>query len=205
MAGRRITLATRAAAVATVALATAAVAAPGPLVVSQVDMNSSIPFGRRTDSGGAKFHQKIAQTVTAPEGARKLASIGLVLAGRETHAVLRIYEVGENPPFGTLLKKVVIPVDASWGPIAEWQTARLRPALEVTPGKQYGLVLRVQERRRSLAAAGGGGYDGGERWCFCPVLKGGDPDFENARWQSAEELGTTESDLAFKLRFWRKG
>lgn len=204
MAGRRITLVTRAAAAAVVVFATAAAAAPGPLVVSHLDTSISIPFGRRSEPDAGKFRQKIAQTITAPKGARKLASVSLALEGDDAHAVLRIYEVGKKPPFGTFLREVVLPVDRAWEEPIEWQTARLRPALTVTPGKQYGLVLRAAERRKLLTASAGSHYPGGEWWCFCPAWNGS-ADFENASWQSAEELDWPTWDLSFKLRFWRKG
>lgn len=190
-------------------LATAAVAASStvalaaskgdPLVVSQLDSNVSMTLGRREHG----HFQKLAQTFVAPKTARKLASVSLVLAAEDKEAVVKVYEVGKKPPFGTLLAKVTIPVDAQWDGSIEWQKARMRPAITVTPGERYSLVVKPVGRRTRMGAAGGvGGYGRGQHWCYCPGWDG-EIDWENARWQSAEELDSPMMDLMFKLRFWR--
>lgn len=208
MAGRKISFARIAVAGLTALSAAAAVPATaatvdGPVVVSQTGTNSSIPFGRRVPEGHV---QKLAQTFRAPKGAHKLSSVSLVLAGH-ANAVVKIYDLGKRPPFGTRLRKLVVPVDYEWGdPGSMWVDARIRPAVVVQPGTRYSLVLTAERRRKSFAAAGDvGNYPGGRHWCFCPLWTNGEVDFENARWQSAEELEAPQLDLAFKLRFWRRG
>lgn len=210
MAGRTNRLAIRATALGVAALAAGAGLAPatgaagsGGIVVSQTDTNASIGFGHRSD---VDHVQKLAQTFVAPKGAHKLASLSLLLAGKG-NAVVKIYEVGKRPPFGTRLRKIVLPVDQYWGdPGTAPQRARIRPALVVEPGQRYSLVLTTQRRRKSLIAAGGiAGYRRGAYWCFCPQWKDGAVDVEGAHWQSAEELDSPLMDLTFELGFWRKG
>ncbi|HEX2295891.1 MAG TPA: hypothetical protein VHN37_11335 [Actinomycetota bacterium] len=208
MAGRRKALSTRRAFVCAVLAATAAVPASGataasgdgPIVVSQLEANVSMTFGRREKG----FMQKLAQTFVAPKEAHKLASLSLVLAGTDDAAVVKVYEVGKKPPFGTFLHEARVPVDAQWDGTTEWQTVRIRPALAVEPGERYSIVVRAASRRMRMGAAGGtNGYRRGQRWCYCPEWNGG-IDYEAAHWQSDEELGYGNDDLMFKLRFWRK-
>lgn len=211
MAGRRTSRAARLAAVGVTVAVTGAVvpsaAGPsgaGPIVASQTDMNASIPFGWRTDTGKA---QKIAQTFVAPKEAHKLASVSLVLAGTKSNAVLKVFEVGKKPPFGTLLRKLEVPVDYHWGdPGSRWITARVRPALVVEPGARYSFALKSERPRRTMASAGGmNEYRGGQWWCFCPTWTNGGADYDNVRWQSGKELDSPTMDVTFKLGFWRKG
>jgi hypothetical protein len=175
----------------------------GPIVVSQVRTNSSITFGRRAGTGHV---QKLAQTFRAPKGAHKLSSVSLILAGH-SNAVVKIYDVGKRAPFGTRLAKRVVAVDYEWGdPGSSWVYVRIRPAVVVQPGRRYSLVLTAERRRKSFASAGeNGNYRRGQQWCFCPLWTNGGVDFENARWQSAKELDAPALDLAFKLRFQRRG
>ncbi|HYP22724.1 MAG TPA: hypothetical protein VEV43_04050, partial [Actinomycetota bacterium] len=150
--------------------------------------------------------QKLAQTFKAPEGAHKLASVSLPLSGA-AKAVVKVYEVGERPPFGTLLKEMVVTVgDASGEPASGWVRLPVRPAVAMKAGHRYSLVLKTDRKRDQLwTSHANDRYRGGQSWCFCPVWKNQEIDFDTLRWQSAEDLDRPTDDLAFELRFWRKG
>lgn len=111
-----------------------------------------------------------------------------------------MFEVGEKPPFGTLLRELTVAVDDGE------RAVRLRPAPVVEPGQRYSVVLEPA-RRRHLFSAGfvsAGSYRGGRLWCYCPRWKNGGPT-DRRWWQSAKELGSPKDDLTFELRFWREG
>lgn len=175
----------------------------GPIVVSQVLMNASMPFG----DGLAEGHvRKLAQTFRAPKGSHKLSSVSLFLAG-DSNAVVKIYDVGPRAPFGTRLAKRVVPVDYQWGePGSGWVNVRIRPALVVQPGRRYSLILTAERPRKRFAASGDSGhYRRGQQWCFCPASLSDGVDYDNVRWRPAKETIDSSLDLAFKLRFWRRG
>lgn len=201
MAGRKISLRARAA--ACVALVIAGFAAPsiaatsGPIVVAQEDGFGTIPFGLRSDTGRV---QKLAQTFVAPKEAHKLALVSVPFRGAKGSAVVKVFEVGEKPPFGTLLGEATVAVEDGEHPV------QLRPALAVDPGQRYSIVLEAARRRHSFTAGfvSAGSYRGGQLWCYCPRWKDGGPT-DKRWWQSAKELDHPKEDLTFELRFWRKG
>jgi hypothetical protein len=200
MAGRKILLMLPTATLAVAALAASpagAVAAPktGPIVVSQLDTNVSMGLGR-VEPG---WNKKIAQIFVPPAEAHKLARVSLMLAGEDETVVVKVYEVGKKPPFGTLLRKTNVVADQQWGQPGgtEWQRAAIRPALRMDPDKRYSIVLKVADRKAYMAAAGGSDYERGRTWCYCWESA----DFEELAWRP-DEWGT---DLTFRLRFWRRG
>jgi hypothetical protein len=177
------------------------------VVVTAEPSSSSIPFGPRTVFGSSVRNQMQAQTFVAPEPGVKLVAISTYLAGTDATAVVEVVRVGAEPPLGTTLATVEDHVDADWGTgEAGWHRLRIKPPVVMEAGQVYSFVLSSKDGAYRMATPGSTGYEGGERYCFCPtILDDEDADFENYSWQTAESLNgwAATEDLAFKLRFRR--